>query len=164
MNDLDPDRPRRQSSLHAPTRRGAGAAARRRRQQRTVKHDHGFVRVSDPDAPTAQGPRAARARRGADGVPLLTLTVLTVLTLVGLARVQASTRRLDIGAEITELTETRAQLMERKRRLEAERAYLRHPDRIRRQATEELEMHPVEPSRVQHIELLASPAKEPKRD
>ena len=75
-------------------------------------------------------------------------------TAVGVARVHLRTRVLDLGAEISDLTSEQARLLDRKRRLEAERAYLRHPDQIQEVATERLHMVPVAAERVQKIRLI----------
>jgi len=83
--------------------------------------------------------------------------VLAVLTCVGLARVQSRIEILDIANEITELSEDHQRLLDRKRRLETERAYLRRPERVRAQARERLGMEPAPAERIQRIELL--PAK-----
>lgn len=84
------------------------------------------------------------------------LTVLGVITAVGLAKVQAQTRVLELGEEIGRLTDERAALLDRKRRLETERSFLRHPDRIRRQAVDRLQMEVAPPERRQEIELLTN--------
>ena len=125
-------------------------AAARRRQAKTA-HPHGHKRDGDAGAKPMLG-AAIRLRR-ATGTPLLVFTVLGVLTFVGLARVHMRTRVLELGEEISELTEERARLLDRKRRLQTERAYLRHPDRIRTHANVELGMTPVPPDRIQRIEL-----------
>ena len=57
-------------------------------------------------------------------------TVLAVLTGDGLARVQSRIEILDVANEITELSEDHQRLLDRKRRLETERAYLRRPERV----------------------------------
>ena len=61
---------------------------------------------------------------------------------------------LELGEEIGDLTQEQAALLDEKRRLETERAYLRHPNRIRTFAEERLDMHPADPQRIQSIELL----------
>lgn len=115
---------------------------------------HGFRRADDEGG---ERPFALFDRRRADGTPLLLFTVLAVLTGVGLARVQSRIEILDIANEITELSEDHQRLLDRKRRLETERAYLRRPERVRKQAQERLGMEPAPPERIQRIELL--PAK-----
>jgi hypothetical protein len=61
---------------------------------------------------------------------------------------------LDLANEITELSEDQQRLLDRKRRIETERAYLRRPARIGEQAAERLGMVPAPPERIQPIELL----------
>ncbi len=129
-----------------------------RRRQRRDGRPHGWARESDLGAPTLQQ-RIARLRRPT-GTPLLVFTILGVLTFVGLARVHVRTQVLELGEEITELTEERARLLDRKRRLQTERAYLRHPGRIRDHAQTELGMGPVPPERIQRIQLLGEPEQE----
>lgn len=150
--------PRRQSSLNPPA-----ASAARRRQKKKAGRAHGWARASDLGAPMAgAGGRWSkpkpRQRRRTDGTPLLIFTVLAVITAVGLAKVQAHTRVLELAEEIGTLTEERAELLDRRRRLETERSFLRHPERIRDQATSELNMQVAPPERRQEIELLAAPA------
>jgi cell division protein FtsL len=103
-------------------------------------------------------------RRRADGTPLLLFTVLAVLTGVGLARVDSRIEILDLANEITELSEDQQRLLDRKRRLETERAYLRRPARVEEQARERLNMAPAPPERIQPIELEPAPEPEPEPD
>lgn len=145
-----PPRPRRQSSLH-----GTNPAVRRRQSSAAPDRSHGWSRAEDQGG-TKQDLEDLEPARRPEGIPLLLLSVLAVLTAVGLAKVQAQTRVLELGGEIAELSEERARLLDRKRRLETERAYLRHPDRIRRAATEQLGMEPVPPDRLQSVELLTN--------
>jgi cell division protein FtsL len=128
----------------------------RRRVSRTGPdpRPHGFARADDEGGERGF---ALFDRRRADGTPLLLFTVLAVLTCVGLARVQSRIEILDVANEITELSEDHQRLLDRKRRLETERAYLRRPERVRAQARERLGMEPAPPERIQRIELL--PAK-----
>jgi cell division protein FtsL len=86
-------------------------------------------------------------------------------------RVRTKAKGLELGAAIAELTHEHNRLLDEKRRLEAERAYLRHPDHIQRVAIERLHMEPVQPERIQAIRLanhksdrtLAEAAREPSR-
>jgi len=84
----------------------------------------------------------------------LLLLVVGALTALGIVRVKASTEVLELGAEITELTVEQARLLDQKRRLEAERAYLRHPDHIQEVARDRLRMIPVAPVLVQTIRVV----------
>ena len=140
------------------------AAQRRNRAQQQAKIEesrpHGWGRAEDPDIAQNNKPSFLERRR-ADGTPLLLFTVLAVLTGVGLARVDARLEVLQLANEITELSEDQQRLLDRKRRLETERAYLRRPARISEQARERLGMEPAPPDRIQRIELLpAKPAAE----
>jgi cell division protein FtsL len=91
----------------------------------------------------------------------LVFTVLAVLTFVGLARVHVRTQLLELGEEITELTEEQKRLLDRKRRLQTERAYLRHPGRVHEYAAIELGMQPAPADRIQRIQLSAPPEQKP---
>jgi cell division protein FtsL len=126
----------------------------RRAQQRPTGEPraHGWGRADDPDLRFADKPSFLDRRR-ADGTPLLLFTVLVVLTGVGLARVQSRIEVLDLANEITELSEEQQRLLDRKRRIETERAYLRRPARIGEEAAERLGMVPAPPERIQPIEL-----------
>lgn len=145
-------------------RRGSSAALdeRLRRRQRKEAADegrpHGWGRAEDPDNPGATRPSFLDRRR-ADGTPLLLFTVLAVLTGVGLARVDSRIEILDLANEITELSEDQQRLLDRRRRLDTERAYLRRPRRVGEQASTRLGMVPAPPERIQRIEL--KPAEPP---
>ncbi|HVI01986.1 MAG TPA: septum formation initiator family protein [Enhygromyxa sp.] len=138
------------------------AAQRRRRAQQQSKLEadrpHGWGRADDPDAGQTHKPSFLDRRR-ADGTPLLLFTVLAVLTGVGLARVDSRIEILQIANEITELSEEQQRLLDRKRRLETERAFLRRPARVGEQARERLGMEPAPAHRIQRIELLPAAAK-----
>ncbi|NVB39263.1 hypothetical protein G6O69_15575 [Pseudenhygromyxa sp. WMMC2535] len=147
-------------TLPRSRRRGeSDALAARRRKQRAQKASedegaraHGWGRAEDPDA-RPRTPRGLLQRRRANGTPLLLFTVLAVLTAVGLARVSARIEVLQAANEITELSEQQKRLLDRKRRLETERAYLRRPERVAEQAAARLGMVPAPPTRIQRIEL-----------
>jgi cell division protein FtsL len=82
------------------------------------------------------------------------LAVTAILTAVGVARVHMRTRVLELGAKISDLTADQARLLDHRRRLEAERAYLRNPERVLEVARDQLHMVPIRPERVQRIKLL----------
>lgn len=124
----------------------------RRRPQRLVEFAHGWVRRTDPAAPDKRPP-AGHHRRAPAGTSLLLLLIVSVFTGLGIVRVHATTRVLEIGAEITDLTERQARLLDKRRRLGAERAYLRHPDQIREVARDQIGMIPMSPDVVQTIRL-----------
>ncbi len=91
------------------------------------------------------------------GVPLLLIAVVVILTVAGVMRVQNRTAVLETGARITDLAAEHARLLDQKRRLEAERAYLRHPDHVQEIAVERLKMVPATADRVQTIQLKPPP-------
>lgn len=128
---------------------------RRKRQQRVESQPHGWQRASDRTAPAAgrSGSPADRRRATPAGTTLLLTLIVGVLTAIGIARVHATTRVLELGAEITELTAEQANLLDERRRLAAERAYLRHPDHIDEVARNRLQMIPMSPDLVQKIRL-----------
>ncbi|KIG17172.1 hypothetical protein DB30_03769 [Enhygromyxa salina] len=141
----------------------AAAERLRRKQAKVAVEDgrpHGWGRAEDPDA-HASDRLGFLGRRRANGTPLLLFTVLAVLTGVGLARVESRIEILDVANEITELSGDQQRLLDRKRRLETERAYLRRPARVSDQATERLGMEPAPPERIQRIELLPAALPEP---
>jgi hypothetical protein len=151
-------RSRRRSAKNDPV---AERLLRRQRPSESVEgRPHGWGRADDPDRLDTKP--SFLDRRRADGTPLLLFTVLAVLTGVGLARVESRIEILDLANEITELSEDQQRLLDRKRRIETERAYLRRPVRIGEEAAERLGMVPAPPERIQPIELLpAAPEPEP---
>lgn len=125
---------------------------RRRRQAPPPTYAHGWGRVGDAHvAPVVQ---ALRRRWAPAGTSLLMSLLVVALCAAGIVRVRASARVLALGAEITELTDQQARLQEEKRRLFAERAYLRHPDQVADIARNKLGMVPVAPELVQQIRLV----------
>jgi cell division protein FtsL len=117
------------------------------------RHAHGYVRTSD--RPQATNPSGATPgpRRTPPGTPLLMLVAVGLLCSVGIARVHTRTRVLEMGAQISELTSEQARLLDDRRRLEAERAYLRHPEQVRETATTRLGMIPLPADRIQTIRI-----------
>lgn len=81
--------------------------------------------------------------------------MVTVLAAIGVVRVHASTEVLELGGRISELTQEQAHLLEEKRRLAAERAYLRHPEQIEDVARNKLGLVPITPELVQPIRLVS---------
>ena len=125
-----------------------------RQQRNRTPREHGWARSEDKRAAEAsEASRRSQARKNG-GLPLLLCVVLAILTFVGGARVKARLNVLELADEISVLTSERDELLDRKRRLEAERAYLRRPQRVRKRATEELGMVPATPARIQSIRLL----------
>lgn len=128
---------------------GARSVRRRGHEPRA----HGWARAGEQGAtPSTEIDPPRRAPRFA-GIPFLACLALAVLTLAGLARVHGRTKVLALGARISELTEERSALLDRKQRLETERAFLRHPDRVMARAQNELGMVPASPERIRRIEL-----------
>lgn len=135
-------------------------ATRQRKKQKIEVRPHGWIRATDAPEFARAGVDQVRDRlRAPAGTSLLLFVGVCVLGGMGVVRVQATTRVLEVGGEITELTEEQARLLEKKRRLTAERAYLRHPDQIRDVATERLGMVPVAPELVQQIRIVEEGAK-----
>jgi cell division protein FtsL len=128
---------------------------RRRRQHRPESQPHGWQRASDRTIASSSrsGSAADRRRSAPAGTTLLLTLIVGVLTAIGIARVHATTRVLELGAQITELTAEQANLLDERRRLAAERAYLRHPDHIDEVARNRLQMIPMSPDLVQKIRL-----------
>jgi cell division protein FtsL len=139
------------------------ATKRRNRAQQQINkgldaRPHGWGREGDPTVDLDAKPSFLDRRR-ADGTPLLLFTVLAVLTGVGLARVESRIEILQLANEITDLSEDHQRLLDRKRRIETERAYLRRPARISEQARERLGMEAAPPERIQRIELIPAKSK-----
>jgi cell division protein FtsL len=127
---------------------------RPRRKQKVEEYAHGHRRASDDPTAAAHAAHQARRRlRAPAGTSFLFALGIAALTGIGLVRVRASTRVLELGAEITELTDEQSELLEKKRRLSAERAYLRHPDQIQQVARDRLGMVPIAPELIQQIRL-----------
>jgi len=132
---------------------GTERAARPRRRQVPQSFAHGWARAGDP-IPRPVPPSQTGRRVAPAGTSLLLLVIVVALAVVGITRVRATTRVLELGATITELTDEQSQLQEQKRRLLAERAYLRHPDQISETARNQLGMVPVSPDLVQTIRVV----------
>lgn len=126
--------------------------------------------------PTPTPHKAARAshgwQRGTSNAPLHTIhlrdgksTVLGLLlcfcvalgTLWGLAKVRAQHQRLVIGDELAKMTSTYNDLLDRKNRLQAELAHLRHPEHIREQAARRLRMQVALPEHIERVEVELQP-------
>lgn len=129
----------------------------RRRNQAEPGFSHGHQRAPEA-APVVPVP--APPPRRPTGLPLVLLLALGLLTAVGVVQVRTRARMLELGAEIAEMTAEHGKLLDEKRRLEAERAYLRHPDYISGVAAARLQMVPATPDRIQAIRLRGA-AKKP---
>ena len=134
--------------------------------------EHGLRRASDPHAPRRtrsepaqhvahdaahDAPAETAPLRRPNGLPMLLLVALGLVTAAGVVQVRARARVLELGAEIAEMTATHSGLLDQRRRLEAERAYLRHPDYIHSVAASRLQMVPAAPERIQTIRLQPDP-------
>ena len=134
--------------------------------------EHGLRRASDPHAPRPRraaepepapndsandAPAETTPHRRPNGLPILLLVALALVTAAGIVQVRARARVLELGAEIAEMTATHSGLLDQRRRLEAERAYLRHPDYIHSVAASRLQMVPAAPERIQTIRLQPDP-------
>lgn len=131
-----------------PTRRGNA------RRDATPSFEHGFQR-----APATEERLPPPPPRRPTGLPLVLLLALGLLTAAGVVQVRTRARVLELGAEIAELTAEHGRLLDEKRRLEAERAYLRHPDYIEEVAAGRMQMVPATPDRLQAIRLRDEPKK-----
>ena len=132
------------------------ASGQPRRAQKVVSHEHGWSREVDrvvKGSRASGAPQSAAFYRRANGTPLLLCMMLVMLTLVGLARVHSRVRVLSLAEEITQLTQERSGLLDQRRRLETERAFLRRPARIRQKAVELLDMKATAPERIQVIKV-----------
>ncbi|HEY8380019.1 MAG TPA: cell division protein FtsL, partial [Nannocystis sp.] len=118
------------------------------RRNATPSFEHGFQR-----APEAEFRPPPPPPRRPTGLPLVLMLALGLMTVAGVVQVRTRARVLELGAEIAELTAEHGRLLDEKRRLEAERAYLRHPDYIESIATERLKMVPATPDRRQAIRI-----------
>ncbi|MCA9717568.1 MAG: hypothetical protein H6713_02765 [Myxococcales bacterium] len=137
--------------------------SRSQRRQRAEGFQHGLARATDQvaQAPQAVAPPPPPPRPRASGLPLLMLVALSLLSAAAISRVHTRTQVLAAGAKITELTAEHARLLDEKRRLEAERAFLRHPDQVQEFALNLRGMVPATADRVQPIELRAPKPAEP---
>jgi cell division protein FtsL len=124
--------------------------------QQAIERPHGWMRASDRPA-LGNEAEARRRSRQPTGTSLLLFLCVAVLGGMGIVRVHASTRVLAVGGEITGHTEEQHTLLEQKRRLSAERAYLRHPNTVEDVARDRLGMVPIAPELVQQIRVQESP-------
>ena len=89
---------------------------------------------------------------------MLMYMALVLLTLAGIAEVRARAEILERGAQLGELSAEHARLQDEKRRLEAEQAFLRHPEQVARMAAERFHMVPADPERVRQIHVHPTPS------
>ncbi len=117
---------------------------------------HGWTRSAD-GATAGSIADGLRRRVAPGGISLLLGIVVVAIAAAAIVRVHASAEVLGLGAEITELTDEQTRLQEHRRRLLAERAYLRHPDQIGEMARGKFGMVSVVPDLVQPIRLVDAP-------
>lgn len=139
----------RQSSLASagPRRPRAGAGGFEHGRARAGDRGHGPIGEEPPQV-------AIRGRRPG-GLALVGLLALVVVAGLAALRVRTQARILELGAAISDETAEHARLVDDKRRLEAERAYLRHPEHVARVATQHLGMERPEPEAIQRIRVQA---------
>jgi cell division protein FtsL len=139
------------------TRRRPGARSRATRNGRATPkvHAHGWARATDPSAVPTQAYATVRGRRAPTGTSFLLATMVAIVSAIGIVRVHSSNEVLELGGRITELTQEQAFLAEEKRRLAAERAYLRHPEQIEDVARNKLGLVPITPELVQPIRMVS---------
>ncbi len=125
----------------------------RRRKQKSVEFPHGHKRRSDLPPGAGSVERVRGRMRAPAGTSFLLFLCVIVLVAMGIVRIQSSTEVLEAGGDITRLSEQQAELLEEKRRLSAERAYLRNPQQVQAVARDELGMVPVAPELVQKIRV-----------
>lgn len=129
----------------------------RRRKQKTVSFPHGHKRQSDQPSAAGSVERVRDRMRAPAGTSFLLFLCVVVLVAMGIVRIQSTTAVLEAGGDITRLSEQQAMLLEEKRRLSAERAYLRNPQQVQSVARDELGMVPVAPELVQKIRVKEAP-------
>lgn len=130
---------------------------RRRRKQKPVEFPHGHKRRSDVPSASASVERVRDRMRAPAGTSFLLFLCVGVLVAMGIVRIRSTTEVLEAGGDITRLSEQQAELLEEKRRLSAERAYLRNPQQVQAVARDELGMVPVAPELVQKIRVREAP-------
>ncbi len=126
---------------------------RSRRKQKTVEFFHGHKRSSDLPAGASGVERARDRMRAPAGTSFLLFLCVAVMVAMGIVRIKSTTAVLEAGGDIAALSEQQAMLLEEKRRLSAERAYLRNPTQVQSVARDELGMVPVAPELVQKIRV-----------
>jgi cell division protein FtsL len=129
----------------------------RRRKQKTVEYPHGHKRSSDQPSAASSVERVRDRMRAPAGTSFLLFLCVGVAVAMGIVRIQSTTAVLEAGGDITRLSEQQAALLEEKRRLSAERAYLRNPQQVQSVARDELGMVPVSPELVQKIRVKEAP-------
>ncbi|MGH1342973.1 MAG: hypothetical protein ACRBN8_15530 [Nannocystales bacterium] len=131
----------------------------RRRKQKPVEFPHGHKRSGDRAANAGSVERVRDRMRAPAGTSFLLFLCVAVTVAMGIVRIQSTTAVLEAGGDITRLSEQQASLLEEKRRLSAERAYLRNPQQVQAVARDELGMVPVSPELVQKIRVREAPSR-----
>ncbi len=130
-----------------------------RRKQKPVEFPHGQKRQTDLPSGSAAAVRVRDRMRAPAGTSFLLFLCVAVMVAMGIVRIKASTRVLEIGGDIATLSGQQASLLEEKRRLSAERAYLRNPQQVQAVARDQLGMVPIAPELVQKIRLREEPTR-----
>jgi cell division protein FtsL len=142
-------------SLARTPRRASSSRRAVRNGRATPKiHAHGWARATDPVVAPTRTNVISPGARAPTGTSFLLAIMVSIVAAIGIVRVHSSNEVLELGATITELTQEQAYLAEEKRRLAAERAYLRHPDQIESVARNELGLVPITPELVQPIRMV----------
>lgn len=131
---------------------------RRKQQPQAVEFPHGHKRQADLPSGASSVERVRDRMRAPAGTSFLLFLCVVVTGAMGVVRIQSTTEVLEAGGEITRLSEQQAALLEEKRRLSAERAYLRNPQQVQSVARDELGMVPVAPELVQKIRVKDAPS------
>ena len=127
-----------------PVRTGIDARGRPRQGTRR----HGYSRATDRRSPAQTGPTGRRDPWQPRGLVVFGFAIAALVLVAGLARIRARTEVLTGGRALAGLAAEHSRLQAQKRRLEVERAYLRSPARIRKIATEDLDMGPARPDKL----------------
>ncbi|RMG98158.1 MAG: hypothetical protein D6705_07045 [Deltaproteobacteria bacterium] len=117
---------------------------------------HGYVRTSDRGRRAPPPPAPSPPRPPAALLPVALVMVATC-AVIGWIHVETQSRVLAVAERMARATEIHTRLVERLRLLEAERAYLRHPDRIREVALGRLGLVPPSPDAVHEIVVREDP-------
>ncbi len=130
---------------------------KRRKQKKPDAFPHGHKRSSDLPSAAASVERVRDRMRAPAGTSFLLFLCVGVLVAMGIVRIKSTSEVLEAGGDITKLSQQQAELLEEKRRLSAERAYLRNPQQVHEVARDQLGMVPVSPELVQKIRVKKAP-------
>ncbi len=131
---------------------------RRRKQKKPDAFPHGHKRSSDLPNASSSVERVRDRMRAPAGTAFLLFLCVGVLVAMGVVRIKSTTEVLEAGGDITQLSGQQAELLDEKRRLSAERAYLRNPQQVQEVARDQMGMVPVSPELVQKIRVKEAPS------